>query len=273
MMNEVFVNGAWRSLESLSGKLLEPLWTEGAGLIETMRWEHQRFALKTYHEKRIIQSLKLLQWPSLKLSLLWEQIHQALRLKQLEKESLKIRLTFFPSSLKPNNTDWLMQVGVAPALGKPNNTFLTAGIKTMPVDGVGSFLGLKSINRLPYQFLSRNQKNFETLWNHPEWGLSEGTISNIWLWMGQNRWLIPPPLGQVRGVMHQWLLDYSHSQGWEVKQQHLMAEVCKEAKGLWLTNALRGILAVDELDGKKLNSPNPDEVLECCFKPSGSSFL
>lgn len=273
MMHEVFVKGAWHTLDSLSGKLLEPLWTKGAGIIETMRWENQNFALKAYHEQRIKKSLELLHWPSLKLPLLWQQIYEALSIKQLENKSLKIRLTFFPSSPIEASTEWLMHIGEAPPLGNPDKSPIQVGIKTMPVDYIGSFLGLKTINRLPYQFLSHNQRCFETLWNHPEWGLLEGTISNIWLWMGQNRWLIPPPLGQVQGVMHQWLLNYSISQRWEVRQQHLIAEVCKEAKGLWLTNALRGIIAVDEWEGKKLNSPNPQEVLERCFYPTGSSSL
>jgi branched-subunit amino acid aminotransferase/4-amino-4-deoxychorismate lyase len=273
MMEEVFVRGAWHALNNLSGKLLEPLWTQGTGLLETMRWEHQGFPLKTYHEQRILQSLELLQWPKLNFIDLWEQVYEGLLQKRLENQALKIRLTFFPSTLDQGRTEWLMQMAEAPPLGRPSKALVQVGIKTLPVGCVGSFLGLKTMNRLAYHYLAQNSESFETLWNHPEWGLLEGKISNIWLWMGQNRWLIPFPLGQVQGVMHQWLLDYSRTKGWEVQQKHLLPEILESIQGIWLTNSLRGIVPVDELEGKKLNSPNPLAVLKSCFNQPRANSL
>jgi 4-amino-4-deoxychorismate lyase len=126
-------------------------------------------------------------------------------------------------------------------------------------------VGLKLINRLPYVVPTLGisiADSQEALFYSDEGRVIETMHHNIFVVKGLK--IITPLLSQcgVEGVMRAYLLENGKRFGCEVSEEHLSKSDLYEADGVFLTNALDGIVPAESLDDVRLKQSDAVGVLK-----------
>ena len=88
----------------------------------------------------------------------------------------------------------------------------------------------------------------------------EGASSNIFIVSGKQ--VITPPKGPtiLPGITRDLVLELAKAQGYETVERSIPADELPQADEIWLTSSTREILAVTELDGKRIGAGQPGPI-------------
>lgn len=130
--------------------------------------------------------------------------------------------------------------------------------------------GIKSLNRLEQVMAARELGGdiFEVLMSNSEGHVVEGTRTNLFVSTDAG-WLTPPSTTlAVAGVMRSYVLARLHANGEPVSEAPITLEwlISDRCRGLYLTNAVLGIVPVRDLAGQDL--PVNNRLATICGLPT-----
>lgn len=230
-------------------------------LFETIRVVNGRPLLWNYHLQRLRQGMELLgmEWPdSWTTEGLLEQIRKG-----------------FPGSVRLRWTVWRKPGGLyAPAKSNvgysmtavPLETVLfswpsrpiTLGLSThvrLPID---TYSGIKTLNAARYVQAAREAKQQgwdDALLLNTEGRVCEATSSNVFWWEQGELRTVGLEEGCVAGVFRAFLLEEAPRLGIPIKTTALPPEQLTDLEGLFLTNAIKGIVPASIPNGRQDKDP------------------
>lgn len=156
----------------------------------------------------------------------------------------------------PNSNDVLFSAESWP-LPKPKTAINKLGIYQSQYKSCCSLSNLKSGNALIYVAAAKyaHENNFEDVLILNQHGrVAEANSSNVF-WI-KNGMIFTTPLseGPVAGIMREALLQFAHKNGILIEQHPVEINELENADELFLTNALHGIVFVNEFNGKKMGN-------------------
>lgn len=230
----------------------------GDGLFETMLVREGKVRLGTYHFERLAAGMRLmrLEFPlPFTPDMLAAQIRQLGAINGLAAD-YRARLTVFRSGGGMYNgpdrrADYCLQVS-ALAGGGWRTDGLALDVFWAGRKVCDDFSGIKSNNYLlstqAGMFAGERHLDDCVLLNH--YGrVAETTRANIW-WIRGGR-IATPPLseGCVAGVMRRWLLEALPAAGYQVEEAPIGPDELTGVDEIFISNALRGIVAVRDFGG------------------------
>lgn len=101
---------------------------------------------------------------------------------------------------------------------------------------------------LEAQLLARVQGADETIWFNREGYVTEGALSNVFVWYTER--LLTPPLeeGIIAGITRQAVFEIARQMGIECREKRIHASLLPHAQAVFLTNSVREIVPVIRLD-------------------------
>lgn len=224
------------------------------GLIETMYWQFGKISLWDYHFFRLYKSAMALKIKSdlLRKDHLYEHIKSVVN-AQSYKESKKVRLHLV------NDKDYVdIRVEVEPFVRRTFEA-TTIGIANGLIKDFNPQSHLKTDIRHIYNGATAIgiQNNWvDALLLNSEGNIVEGSISNI-LWREADNQLYTTPLseGPISGVMREYLMNRN-----DITEKILSIETLLDAKEVYISNALRGIVPIMHFQNQSYQS-KLDEII------------
>jgi len=226
----------------------------GYGLFETMLCIDGELQLAAYHWQRLFEGMELLHYElpqHFTVEMLEKEILKTIAKNQLQK-LCRIRLQVYPGSgglfeMEDRKPQYLIECyELEPGIIKLNENGLTLGIYSNMRKSNDVIANLKSCNALIYAMAAREAK--EQQWNdalvcNTAGNIIESAIANIF-WVKDNQ-LFTPHLyeGCIAGVMRRHIME-----NFEVTEQPLSAKMLHNADEIFLTNAIRRIKWVKQID-------------------------
>lgn len=238
----------------------------GDGLFETMKVVNGKICLESYHFERFFSSLQLLQMelPALLTSAKLGQ--QVLQLCEKNKFSqlARVRLSAFRGNggIFEGTDDLQYLIECWPlneSVNRLNENGLIIDIYPDARKSCDLFSNIKSANFLPYVMAARHAKQNklnDCLVLNVNDRITDSTIANVFLLIGDK--IITPPLseGCINGVMRRYLLEKIKEADFEIKVEEALVTVddLLSANEVFLTNAIQGIKWVARFRDKKYTS-------------------
>ena len=233
----------------------------GDGLFETMRMNKGTIPLASLHFERLFHGLNLLEIDAADLSakILLQLITQLVG-HNGNLESARVRLAVFRN--EQNKAEFLIE---AFALETPQ--VIEHGLSLTTYNGVrkqcDAFSNLKSANYLPYVMAERfawHKKVDEAIILNMHGNICDGSKTNLFLIRDHKIYTPGLDQGCVAGVMRRHALDVLQQQGITVIESSITENDLLEADEIFLTNAIRGIQWVKQLDDKTLSNTRTKEI-------------
>ncbi|PSK95056.1 aminotransferase class IV [Taibaiella chishuiensis] len=226
----------------------------GEGLIETMRWRGGQVRFFNDHMERLAGSLAILGWPGFPLNS--QQLQQEIdRLvtSNAGAGDLMIRLQVFPAAAGDTLHFLLECLPLDPARVSWQEKGLQTGIGKRVVKSPDSIANLKTTSRLNYTIATQEaaQQGWDDiLVKGPPGYIVESSISNLF-WIASDG-IYTPPLssGCIAGIMRKKLLQTETLAGLRIQERETWPEDLAHAQEIFLSNAIRGIQPVAQLNGK-----------------------
>lgn len=228
----------------------------GDGLFETMRWEHGKILLESFHFERLFHGLRVLQFelpPDFTADYLSAQIRELC--KNNNQDKARIRLNVFreesPALIPVNNRPQFIIESTD--LPDPNPNPVSTTIYNEEKKSTGILSNLKTNNHLIYVMAAKHAQlnGFDdALILNVQDRLCEATSSN--LFFIRDRHIYTPPLseGCVAGVMRRYLLNHLPPLGFIVHETSITKEMILDMNEVFLTNAIRGIRPIVRLESR-----------------------
>lgn len=237
----------------------------GDGFFETMRIRNGMILFEKLHEERIIKSFRLLRFGDITVSI-FNEIKKKIAelcLFNLCNNAGRVRLSFFRN--KTNNEKesthfhYLIEAtGLEEETYLYNETGLHVCIYPDVRISMDKFSNLKSANYLPYVMASIFAKEGLTddalLLNNQE-RIVESSIANVF-WI-KDEIIYTPSLseGCIDGVMRKFLINKLTGTGIMFAEKPLTRIELMEADEVFLTNAIKGIRWIEQIESKKFKNP------------------
>ncbi len=264
---------------SLNGRLLRPDELPAApllrgvqygdGLFESMRIHGGRINFWSYHQERLLRGMKFLgmqflpDWSA-------DQLPELIRGTAGDWADARVRLTVLrsPGGLYTPASDTVqLLLEATPLEGEPyplNETGWTIGYYPEPFPLAGSTLSnLKTCNALPYILAARFRKKQgldEVLLTNQHGRVVEGSAWNLFCRKAHKLYTPPLSEGPLDGVMRRVVMKVAASLGWIIQEQPLSPIFLAEAESIYLTNAVKGVQWVGELDGRRYSNTGAEEL-------------
>lgn len=237
----------------------------GYGIFETMLVKDAAIQLESYHWERLFAGAAALHFDLPKLltpQLLQTEVLHTVQKNKLEKLS-RVRLQLYAGTGglydgKDQKPNYLIECfPLDEHIIELNEIGLGVGIATGLQKSINSLANLKSCNALIYALAARQAK--ENKWNdalilNTQGNIIESTIANIF-WIKDQQTFTPPlSEGCVAGVMRRRLLELLPQVGYTVTEQPLTKELLMQADELFLTNAIRRLKWVKQLENKSFTN-------------------
>lgn len=135
------------------------------------------------------------------------------------------------------------------------------GVKTVSFYGERILPEAKSLNLLPMvlgQRFMRKKKAYEALFVDAKGCVREGTVTNVFAVFGEV--LVTPGKGILAGTTRDVLIKLARRLGVKVQVRDIKLKEIYEADEVFVTNAPRGIVPVQSVDGKKIGRSAPGPV-------------
>lgn len=255
----VCLNGKFLKAREAKISIFDHGFLYGDGVYETLRTYGGKVWQQEEHLKRLEQSAQSLGicLPVLR-GVLGEWI-----LKLVKKNGFgesRIRITFtrgangfdFLTSQKPTLLIQAEELQPQPALVYKN------GVKVVTVRLQRVAPEMKSISLLPMVLAQQTMKAaraYESLLVDSQGFVREGTITNLFL--VKNNVLFTPKSNILKGTTRSFVLRLARANGLRVQIADFTVRKLKNADELFLTNAVRGIIPVKQLDGHIYGKPGP----------------
>lgn len=237
----------------------------GYGLFETMLLQNGTINLANHHWERLFNGMQQLSLETPKLftpHFLEQEILRTVRKNQLEK-LCRVRVQVYSGEGGLHDTQnkkpgYVIECfSLESTLLELNEQGMVLGIATGLGKSTDSLANLKTTNALIYAMAAQQAKINK--WNdalvcNSGGNIIESTIANIF-WT-KDKHIYTPPLseGCIAGVMRRHLLNSLPSKGYEVKEQVLSPEELSKADSVFLTNAIRRMKWVRQIDNTSYNS-------------------
>lgn len=223
----------------------------GEGLFETMYYDRGEIRFEAWHFERLKAGLELLglhglpSFPELKA--------QCLKLAVVNNhQPARIRLTVTGGAgglFQDPPADYIIETWPAEI---PAAAISVVTYRDFPI-APGNFSHLKHNNFLPYALAAKfalEKKADESVMLNTSGRICEGTVSNIFLVKDEKVFTPPLEEGCVAGIYRRHLLHQLPLAGIPVTEKPVTEHDLLDADELFLTNAIRGISPVMNVDGR-----------------------
>jgi branched-chain amino acid aminotransferase len=231
----------------------------GYGLFETILVHDGAIMLRDFHWQRLKEGLRVLFPACTSYSPAWfkQEILRTVRKNELE-SLCRVRLQVFADNnvfadASPQASYIIECLPLEPAIIKLNEKGLHIGMAGGLQKSIDNLSNLKTCSNLIYgaaaqQALTGNLDDVCIL--NTQGNIAETTIANLF-WVKNSR-IFTPPLteGCVAGVMRSHLLEQLPALGYSIKEQPLTTNLLEAADEIFLTNAIRRIKWVGNINGK-----------------------
>lgn len=229
---------------------------QGVGLIETMLYRKGTVRFFEAHHKRLINGLQTLGLNSD----LWTPSFMETELNKtsadISADSLHIRLQTGPDAR--GKLWWLLQAAPLAVTADPVHLIFAKNVLRF----AQPLSALKSAERLCFYLAGQEAKaqdKADALLLNQYGRVVESTIANLF-WIKEGRLYTPAlPEGCVAGVFRQQLISRK-----VVTESQIGPEELLQAEELFLTNALRGIIPVRQLQGRSLPTEQTLTLQRAC---------
>lgn len=228
----------------------------GEGLIETMLWNNKSIRLFLLHMERLSGSLALLDFPSIDEAELLHAIHKTISANK-DPETAIVRMQFF-KNVEDDGLYYIIET--QPFTHRPNawqEQKITIGISQKAIKCPDSISPLKTSSRMQYIIAKKEADDHgwdDALLLNPQGRIVEGTISNVFVISGSTIYTPPVNEGCIDGVMRKCLLKFSSINQLSFTEKQLDISMLHQADEIFLTNAVRGVQAVQSFMGKVYKS-------------------
>ncbi len=267
-MSEINVNGrVLPSKESFAGIDHRGI-KYGDGLFESIRMLDGKMPLLRGHLRRLFRGMEFLKIEKsshFNSAFFRKEIHRITG----SKKNTRIRLSVFRSpgglytptsnkafyliecqTLKSNNWKWQnkgLKLKFCPAVQLP----------------VTNWSGLKTTNSLPYILAGlwkKEQQIDDCILLNQNGMVAEASSSNIFFWKENQLFTPSDQSGAILGVMRAHMLKITKKKGIKVIKKNILPEALLDADEVFLTNAVRGIQWVREIDGLCFKNQRTKEI-------------
>lgn len=230
-------------------------------LLETMRSEKGKVPLFEGHYQRISKGLA--HWglsprdfPSPRL---YREIKETLRANSAKGEAM-VRLTISVSPINKGIGFVLELYPLPPTLASLSLGLYPLAKAPAPLDH------LKTTDRGYWEQALRwghEHAYDDVLVTNAHGSIVESTRANLFWTEGDI--LFTPHLaeGCVAGVMREWLFQQARKQGWPLMERATAPDQLETCQGIFLSNAVRGIMPVRRFQGRALGTERYEHWLEC----------
>ncbi len=251
-MNEIcWCDGELVALECIS--VLDKSFGLGLGLFETMASYRGCVIDFDQHMHRLRSALIRLDRPPVHPSDLRSGIHQLLTHYNLLGEFARVRITVADSVTIVVNAavERKIPAKLMTVPYRRNDTSPLAGLKTTSYGD--NILALREVQAAGAD---------EALFLNTRRNVCEGATSNVF--MLHNGALVTPSLhsGCLPGVTRAIILELCRAEGIECEERVIEPKELDHAGGLFITNSLRGVQAVDEFNGTELSTSKNEDYLK-----------
>ncbi len=246
-MEKVFLNG--KSFESI--QILRPL-MYGEGVFETFRYKEKLPKYIDYHYERLIKGANFLKIPTITKEDYIYYIEEAV--KDFENKDLYVKTvllsegnSFYP--LLPYKSNLLVVVKPYQPIDVP----ITLTVSPYKVHSKDPLLKIKSTNYLRNILTKRYAQErgfFDAIILNEDDNITETSSANIF-WI-KGRYLYTPSIdcGVLEGVSRRKIIEEAKNQGFVVVEGSFNLKDIKGANVVFLSNALHGILKVENIDSE-----------------------
>jgi len=268
-MKRISLNGRLVHTDKLSATLLLRGVYYGDGLFESMRIHGGRINFWSYHRERLLRGMDYL---GMEFPEEWsvDQLPELIRTTAGDWPEARVRLTVLRSTggLYTPATDQVQLLAEAIPLDSElyplNDSGWTVGYYPESFPLAGSTLSnLKTCNSLPYILAARFRKKQEldeVLLTNQHGRIVEGTAWNLFCRKATKLYTPPLSEGPLDGVMRRVVMEVAPTVGWEMHEKALTPTLVLEADSIYLTNAVRGIRWVRDLDGRRYLKKGAEEL-------------
>jgi branched-chain amino acid aminotransferase len=225
----------------------------GEGLIETMLWSNGSIRLFRLHMERLMRSLDIIGFPALDEEEFLHDIHKTISANK-DPEAAIVRAQFF-MNLEDVTLHYLIEN--LPFVHKLPTEKVTIGITQKAVKCPDSISHLKTSSRIQYIIAKKDAD--DKGWNdalllNAKGNIVEGTISNVFIVVGNNIYTPPLNEGCIDGVMRKYLVKNGSIDHLSITEKQLDVTMLQQADEIFLTNAIKGVQPVHFFMGKEYES-------------------
>ncbi|MBF0493089.1 MAG: aminotransferase class IV [Deltaproteobacteria bacterium] len=263
--NIVYQNGLFLEESRVKISLSDSAFLWGAGFFETLRVSQGVAVFLEDHLDRLFGSLKELQLtPPVSRIRLKFLVYETLNLNHLKEAVLRIWVSFDSGSLREMDLQKArpsLIISCKPFEAFPRELY-QEGVACVVVkdffSNAGKLASYKTnsyFNSVIAKQKAKQENAFEALLTNALGNITEGATSNIFV-IHQAK-LLTPSLsdGVLAGISRQKILDLAKDLDLEVQEKSLLLEDLFEAEEVFLSSSLKHVLAVSEVDGKKIGNP------------------
>lgn len=238
-----FESNNWEQVDA-EALLCNSALLQGLGLIETMRVHRDSIPLSYLHLERLNCGMQLFDWPQIDMDTWRNLLHFCI--KKLKVDDGVLRLQFTVSL--PNNIRYVLVS--FPDLVINTDPVALALYSENTID-VNCFSNLKHSSRALYSLAinyARKHQLFDVLLANSFGNWVETSICNFF-WIKDGQFYTPPLSdGCINGVMRSFLINKASDFAININEQSLTDEVLFAADGCFLTNAVRGVIPVSQIN-------------------------
>jgi len=231
----------------------------GWGIFETLLMENEVIALANYHWERLWKGIEKMQFETpagFTSEFLEEEIRKTITKNQVEK-LCRVRLQLFTelqNGFDPERKASQYLIECFPlehGITEWNENGWKCGIAEGIVKQQDDFSALKTCNMQPYFFAAQQAK--EKKWNdafikNQQGNIIESSIANIFWVKEEQVYTVLLSEGCIAGVMRRYVLENCRAQGIPVYEKSLTKAALLDADEIFLTNAIRKIKWVSEVE-------------------------
>lgn len=252
----------------------------GYGLFETMLVQDGAIRLEALHWDQLkagLAALHISASPHFLIGLA-EALHKTINRNGVQALG-RARLQVWPSSGGFSDSDafnaeyCIETFTLSKETQRLNENGLIIGIAEGVIKSADAFSHIKTCSALPYALAARQAK--DKYWNdalllNQHGNIADSTIANFFLVVENT--IFTPPLseGCVAGVMRRHLMEVLPSWEYSIMEQPLHLHMIEDAKAAFLTNAIRGIRWVKELNGHHFTQEIPQALHEKLLRSFGA---
>jgi branched-chain amino acid aminotransferase len=232
----------------------------GDGLFETIKIKAGRICLENYHFERLMAGIRLLQFEPPSFFTAGWLAEQILDLCEKNGHSAlgRVRLVVFRGDgglhdpIDPLPHYIIRSWPLAPGIDRINENGLTLDLFPDGRKSCDPLSNLKSNNYLLYvlaTLYARKNGLSDCLVLNSQDRIADSTIANLFYCKGGKIYTPPLSEGCVAGVMRRFLTDFLPRTRFALHEKATTVEDLRDADGIFLTNALRGIQWVGSFMG------------------------
>ncbi len=270
MKKLVYLNGSLVPENEAKVSVFDRGFLYGDGLFETMRAYAGKIFRLEKHLRRLFCAAGMI---SLSIpggeNELKGAVYRTLKANNLKQAYLRLTISRGEGATGPDITDSLRinMVIVAKPLPAYPRKWYDQGVKATVVkirrDETSSLSRIKSLNYLPNilaRLEARDKGADEGIMLNSRGGLTEGTVSNLFL-VSDRKIITPSPeSGILPGITRETILELALQQGLEVAEREIALTELLEAEEAFLTNSLREVVPLTRVDGHPIGEGKPGKI-------------